>query len=208
MTIKYILICIQFLFIGVLILCIPYSRLLALQPGGLMNICIVYLSQLVFTCFILITLLPFYRANKQWEISFTMFTNVQKRLDLQAEQIVLSDESILDVEEKYLKSKLDLSISAQQHAGYFYGLLVGVSVLGNWAATIIVYCIPAAIYFHLTKDISVSQCGAILTMSVFNGYLNNTLTTINSYGQSLSQLWTVGLRVVHNFGKHLICIIR
>jgi hypothetical protein len=178
-----------------------------------MNIFIVYVSQLVFTCFILIALVPFYRANKQWEKSFTNFTNAQKRLDLQAEQIVLSDESVLHIEENYLRSQLDTSTNAQQRAGYFYGLLVVISVLGNWAATIIVYCIPGLIYFHFTENTTASQAGAILTMSVFNGYLNNTLTTINSYGQSLSQLWTVGLRIVQHFGKFIndlyliVCII-
>ena len=185
-----------------MILCIPYTHLLAVQPNGTINICIVYASQLVFTCFILIALIPFYRANKQWEKSFTNFTNAQKRIDLQAEQIVLSDESVLRIEENYLRIQLDLSVNAQQHAGYFYGLLISISVLGNWAATIIVYCIPAFIYFHFTKNITASQAGTILTMSVFNGYLNNTLTIINSYGQSLSQLWTIGLRIVQHFGKY------
>jgi hypothetical protein len=197
------LINLKIFFLGILILCIPYTYLLTLQPNSAMNISIVYLSQFVFTCFILIALLPFNQANKQWEISFTTFTNAHKRLNLQAEQIVLSDESILDAEEQHLKSRLDLSINAQRRAGYFYGLLVGVSVLGNWAATIIVYCIPAFIYFHFTKNINASQAGAILTMSVFNGYLNNTLTIVNSYGQSLSKLWTVGVRLVQNFGKHI-----
>jgi hypothetical protein len=151
-----------------------------MQPNGALNICIVYVSQLIFTCFILIALFPFYRANKQWEKSFTSFTNAQKRLDLQAEQIVLPDESVHHIEAQYIRSQLDSSVNAQRRAGYFYSLLIGVSVLGNWAATFIVYCISSIIYFHLTKNITSSQAGVILTMSVFNGYLNNTLTTVNS----------------------------
>jgi hypothetical protein len=143
---------------------------------------------------------PYYRANVQYENSFALFTNAQKRIDLQAEQIALSDRGVIDIEQSQLNSKLDTSIHAQQRSSYFYGLLVACSVLGNWSNTIINYAIPSAIFFHLTTEPAVLQAASIVTLTVYTVYLQANSAVFNSHGQPFSQVWTIGRRIAQNLG--------
>ena len=144
---------------------------------------------------------PYYRAGVKFENSFALFANAQKRIDLQAEQIVLSDRAIIDIEHAQLRTKLNASIRAQQYSGCFYGLLVACSVLGNWSNTIINYGIPSFIFFHLTHEPTASQAASIIALTVYTGYLQSNLAVFNSHGQPFSQVWTIGRRIAQNLGK-------
>ena len=70
-----------------LVNCIPYTLLLAQQSGSNKGVMIVYLYQLGISLLILCVIRPFYRASVEFENSFALFTNAQKRIDLQAEQL-------------------------------------------------------------------------------------------------------------------------
>ena len=192
----------SFLFLGVLANCIPYTILLAQQSGSSKGVLIVYVYQLFISFLILCVINPYYRTSMKFENSFALFTNAQKRIDLQAEQIALSDRGIVDIEQGQLRSKLDKSVRAQQRSGCFYGLLVACSVLGNWSSTIINYAIPSAIFFHLTPDPTASQAASIIALTVYTGYLQSNLAVFNSHGQPISQVWTIGRRITQNLGKH------
>lgn len=126
-----------------------------------------YIYQFIISLLILFVIKPYYRVNVHFENSFALFTNAQKRIDLQAEQISLSDQCVIDIEENQLNLKLDESINAQKYSGYFYGLLVACSVLGNWSNTIINYAIPSAIFFHLTNQSTSLQATSIITLKQF-----------------------------------------
>lgn len=162
---------------------------------------IVYLYQLLISLLILCAIRPYYRAGVRFENSFALFSNAQKRIDLQAEQIALSDRGIIDIEHAQLRGKLDASIRAQKHSGCFYGLLVACSVLGNWSSTIINYGIPSVIFFHLTAQPSASGAASIIALTVYTGYLQSNLAVFNSHGQPFSQVWTIGRRIAQNLGK-------
>ncbi len=187
--------------LGTLINCIPYTLLLAEQSGSTKGVLIVYGYQLVITVLILCAIGPYYRANFHYENSFALFTNAQKRIDLQAEQIALSDQCVIDIEQSQLKSKLHASVKAQKYSGYFYGVLVACSVLGNWSNTIINYAIPSAIFFHLTPEPTAVQAASIIALTVYTGYLQANLAVFNSHGQPFSQVWTIGKRIAQNLGK-------
>lgn len=182
--------------------CVPYTLLLAQQSGSGKGVLIVYLYQLFISLLILCVIQPYYRASVNFENSFALFTNAQKRIDLQAEQIALSDRGIVEIEQNQLRSKLDTSVRAQQHSGCYYGLLVACSVLGNWSSTIINYAIPSAIFFHLTTEPTASQAASIIALTVYTGYLQSNLAVFNSHGQPFSQVWTIGRRIAQNLGKN------
>ena len=188
--------------LGVLANCIPYTLLLAQQSGSGKGVLIVYLYQLFISMLIFCVIQPYYRTSVNFENSFALFTNAQKRIDLQAEQIALSDRGIVEIEQSQLRSKLDTSVRAQQHSGCYYGLLVACSVLGNWSSTIINYAIPSAIFFHLTAEPTASQAASIIALTVYTGYLQSNLAVFNSHGQPFSQVWTIGRRIAQNLGKH------
>ena len=120
---------------------------------------------------------------------------------MQAEQIALSDQSVIDIEHAQLKSKLDASIKAQKRSGIFYGILVACSVLGNWSNTIINYGIPSAIFFHFMANPTASEAASIITLTVYTGYLQSNLGVFNSHGQPFSQVLTIGRRIAQNLGK-------
>ncbi|CAF1070645.1 unnamed protein product [Adineta steineri] len=68
---------------------------------------------------------------KKWrtrdESQFVQFLNAHKRIDLQAEQIALSGESVCMAEENELRQKLDSSVHSQIRNGYFFSIIVGVA---------------------------------------------------------------------------------
>lgn len=187
--------------LGVVVNCIPYTILLAQQSGSSTGVIIVYFYQLFISLLIICVITPYYRAGIKFENSFALLTNAQKRIDLQAEQIALSDRAIIDIEHAQLRTKLNASIEAQQYSGYFYGLLVACSVLGNWSSTIINYGIPSLIFFHLTHESTASQAASIIALTVYTGYLQSNLAVFNSHGQPFSQVWTIGRRIAQNLGK-------
>ena len=165
---------------------------------------IVYLYQLFTSLLIICAIIPYYRANVKYENSFALLANAQKRLDLQAEQIALSDRSIIEIEQSQLQSKLDASIRAQRRSGCFYGLLAACSVLGNWSGTIVKYAIPALIYFHLTAQPTALEASSIVTLTVYTGYLRGNLATFNSHGQPFSHFWTTARRICRNLGEEKV----
>ena len=187
-------------FLGVLAKCIPYTLLLAQQSGSIIGVLIVYGYQLFISLLILSVIRPYYRSNVKYENSFALFTNAQKRIDLQAEQIALSDQSIINIEQNQLQSKLDASIREQKHSAWFYGLLVACSVLGNWSNTIINYGIPSLIFLHLTSEPTTGQAASIITLTVYTAYAQSNLAVFNSHGQPFSQIWTIGRRIAQNLG--------
>ena len=166
-----------------------------------MGVLVVYLYQLFTSLLIICAVIPYYRANVKYENSFALLVNALKRVDLQGEQIALSDRSVIEIEQSQLHSKLDASIRAQRHSGYFYGILAGFSVLGNWSGTIVKYAIPSLIYFHLTTETTALQASSIITLTVYTGYLRGNLATFNSHGQPFSQFWTTARRICQNLGK-------
>ena len=187
---------------GVLVKLIPYTLLLAKQSGSLKGVIIVYVYQVLTSSLILCSIVPYYRANVDYENSFSLLINAQKRVDVQSEQIALSDQLVIDIEQKELQSKLDQSIKAQKRAAYFYGLLAGCSVFGNWSSTIINYAIPSLIFFHFSSNPTSSEAASIITLTLFTEYLQSNLAVFNSHGQPFSQVWTIGRRICQNFGKN------
>lgn len=188
-------------FLGVLLKLIPYTLLLAQQSGSTKGVLVVYGYQLFISLLILGAVRPQFRANIRFENSFTFLSNAQKRIDLQAEQIALSDRGVVDVELAQLRSKLDTSIRAQRRSGFFYGLLVTCSVLGNWSSIIINYGIPSLIFFHFTKNPSATDAASIIALTVYTSYLQSNLAVFNSHGQPLSQIWTLARRIAQNLGE-------
>lgn len=180
--------------------CFPYTILLAQQSGSTKGVLIVYLYQLFILILISCAILPYYRSSVRFENSFALLSNAQKRVDLQSEQIALSDRGIIEIEEEKLISKLDGSVRAQQQSGFFYGLLVSSSVLGNWSSTIINYAIPSAIFFHFTKNPTAAEAASIIALTVYTGYLQSNLTVFNSHCQPFSHVWTIGRRISQNLG--------
>ena len=200
---------VYFLLLGVLAKLIPYTLLLAQQSGSSKGAIIVYLYQFFISFLIVCAIRPFYRANVLYENSFALLTNAQKRIDMQAEQIALSDQSVIGIEHNQLKSKLDTSIKAQKRSGIFYGILVACSVLGNWSNTIINYAIPSLIFFHFMANPTASEAASIITLTVYTGYLQSNLAVFNSHGQPFSQVWTIGQRIAQNLGKRneICCVV-
>lgn len=192
---------VYFLLLGVLAKLIPYTLLLVQHSGSPKGALIIYLYQFFISFLIVCAIRPFYRSNVRYENSFALLTNAQKRIDMQAEQIALSDQSIIGIEHNQLKSKLDTSIKAQKRSGIFYGILVACSVLGNWSNTIINYAIPSLIFFHFMANPTASEAASIITLTVYTGYLQSNLAVFNSHGQPFSQVWTIGQRIAQNLGK-------
>ncbi|CAF1301776.1 unnamed protein product [Adineta ricciae] len=184
--------------IGVLVKCIPYTLLLVQQSSSTKGVLIVYCYQIFISLLIMVAVQPYFRANVLFENSFALFTNAQKRIDLQAEQIALSDRGVMDIEHKQLRSKLNESIRAQQRSGFFYGLLVACSVLGNWSNTIINYGIPSMIYFHWSPNATTAEAASIIALTVYTGYLQGNLAVFNSHGQPFSQVLAAGRRIAQN----------
>ncbi|UJR27951.1 hypothetical protein I4U23_009210 [Adineta vaga] len=184
--------------LGVLVKCIPYTLLLVQQSGSMKGVLIVYGYQLFSSLLIILAIQPYFRANIRFENSFTLFANAQKRIDLQAEQIALSDRGVIDIEQTQLQSKLDANIHEQQRSGCFYGLLVACSILGNWSSTIINYGIPSLIFFHLTSNALPTDASSIIALTVYTGYLQGNLAVFNSHGQPFSQVLTIGRRIAQN----------
>lgn len=179
---------------------IPYTILLTQQSGSSKGVMIVYFYQLFTSLLIGCSIIPYYRTNLQYENSFSLLSNAQKRLDIQSEQIALSDQSVINIERDYLQSKLEQSIKAQKRVGLFYGLLAGCSVLGNWSSTIINYAIPSFLFFHLTNNSTPSEASNMIALTIYTGYLQSTLAGFNSHGQPFAQIWTIGRRIAQNLG--------
>ncbi|CAF1327702.1 unnamed protein product, partial [Didymodactylos carnosus] len=198
--------------IGVIAEGIPFTILL-INQGGIKLVPLIYFYQLFFSIITFFITIPYHRSNLKFENLFTLFINQQKRIDLQAEQIALSDQNVIDVEQKNLIEKLDQSVNAQYISGRWYGLLAGCSALCNWSGTIINYAVPAFIYFHLNgSNITPEQATNILTLTVYSSYLQGKLSNLNSYGPPWSQIWTLGtkisatldqLRSISNLHHHL-----
>ena len=123
---------------------------------------------------------------------------------MQAEQIALSDGSVMDVEEKDLQMKLDQSVLQQKRSGIFYGIICCFSQLSNWSATVINYGLPAALFFHtfFDRDEATSlNAEALLVLTVYSGILQGQFRHINYHAQAISQVWSIGVRAVATFGK-------
>jgi len=194
-----------FSILGVLILCIPYTILLVQQHAE-QNIIIIYVSQIIFLTITILTIIPYTKINRNFENTFTSFVNQQKRVDLQAEQIALSDLDVVDIEKTQLKEKLDKSVYVQCYAACYYGLLVGISVLANWSSTLINCAIPAGLYFHVIPNVTPGEAATIITLTVYSRYLQKNLAALNSYGQCWSQIRTLTNRIAMNLGKKSVHI--
>ncbi|CAF1168247.1 unnamed protein product [Didymodactylos carnosus] len=181
--------------LGTIVQLIPYTALL-LQHNGKNNTIIIYVWQIVFMIILIVTIIPFYRSNVKFETYFSHFVNQQKRVELQSEQIVLSDRSVMDTEQNQLKEKLAQSFGAQIKTGLFYGLYVGISSFSGYGGVVIKYAIPSALYFYFTKNITTDMATSIITLTVYSGYIQNTFGNFNSLGQPFTQLCTLANRVI------------
>ena len=182
---------------------IPYTLLLAQQSGSSKGVIIVYLYQLFTSLCIVFSIIPYHRTNIKYENAYSLLSNAQKRLDIQSEQIALSDRFVINIEQNELESKLTDSIRAQKCSGYFYGLLAACSVFGNWSSTIINYAIPSLIFFYFSSNPTQADATSIITLTVYTSYLQSNLAGFNSHGQPFSQLWTIGRRIVQNLGNFM-----
>ena len=192
--------------LGQIILAIVLSVLLSEQNAGSIGVLTIYMFVLGF--FILVNVLSslFNKWNRMDEIKFNEFVTAHKRVDLQAEQIVLSGQKACQVEEKELHHKLDSSIRSQIRSGYFYSIIVGMVRLSIVNTYLVNYGIPAAIFFHTWYDQGISdptKASTFITLSVYMYNLYSSWNYINYFADPLTRIQSVGIRLVTYLGRYL-----